>query len=790
MLGKFRLFLFIATLISCLILPFTVFGSETVIYSEGFEDDNGGYIADGNALWEWGAPSKPAGPATANSGSKCWGTIPASTVAGSLEGNLYSPLISVPALTAGQVARVRFSAYVDINYEKYGEGDFYISEDGMQTWRLLGRFYEKMSGGWQRYVFNVSEYAGKNVNIRFRVYMQDTDPGLYIDDVAFTVEDVPSPSVLLTLEANEDPAASASCPWVYTWDGSGFVRDNDIYSVARYPAGEMHDYYLLQKPLVAQGNQYKLEIREVESEDSWTDFIGLLAVDHHPDVAVAPDGKGNVLAYRPAHLVKPLTAVSNAGGDLLAALSGKDNSGFKAYSGDYVELDFGVGDVSNGARLLLRVKGFLQGEGEVKPFIGPPAIVVQVRDSNAAWQEIGRLNPRFDWSEGAFDLSPYLPGPAGNLKIRLTSISHDTKYHEIDLAALAVGPQPKVTVTNLQLQSATHGGTDVLRLLSFSDNEYVQMASGNKFAVSFANQPPQLGLVRDFILVSEGYYVPKSGTYFIYTWDGAHWVQRDSYSFTAADTVKTFDLSSVLPDPAGEYKVRIWQDYSNWAAAIDFVGLQAGTLTGVLDTATDLRNSNNIFTLVQGSDDNRLEYPRNALTKDPRNRWTEYKWTGLPVNMPPDIPAGMLTVQGDTIYWTYHDSEGNPQTAFDVQVWTGFGGTGKSIWSAPTVMSATSSVKYGGIPLTYGRTYYVRVRLNDGISWGVWAEASFVAQEVSLNPTVIITAPANDASFIAPASMLITASAMAGAGATVSQVDFYAGTMLLGSATASPYSFT
>ena len=587
-----------ALLMIVLMSPVSALAAETTLYAEGFETGDGGYTTDGGPLWKWGPPANPAGPAAAAGGQKCWGTAPAATPAGTVEGNLYSAPINIPALTAGQVARVRFSAYLDVNYEQYGEGDIYISTDGKSTWQLLDRFYEKMTGGWQRYAHNVSDYAGKTVNFRFRAYMQTTDPGFYLDDVALTVEDVSGPPTVLTVEASEDTDPKASCPWVFTWDGSEFVRDNDIYSVARYPGGEMRDYYLLQKPLVAQNSAYKLEIREVESEDSWTDYLGLVAVDHRRNVAVAPDGNGNIYAYHPAQLVSPVTALSNAGGNVLAQVRDRDGSGFKAYSGDYLDLDFGNVDLAGGARVVLRVRGFNLGTGEEKPFIGPPAIVVQVRDGNDVWQEVGRLNPRFDWSEGAFDLSGRLPDLRGKRAIRLKSISHGTVYHEIDFVGLATGPQPEITVTELPLVSATLGGTDVSHLLGYSDNEYVQLGSGNAYAASFAELPAKPGTVRDFIVVSEGYYIPKSNTFFIYTWDGTRWLQRDSYSFGITDTVRTFDLSSVLPDPAGEYKVRIWQDYANWAAAIDYVGLKVGTVTGTLDAATDLRTGNSILPLV------------------------------------------------------------------------------------------------------------------------------------------------------------------------------------------------
>jgi hypothetical protein len=56
-------------------------------------------------------------------------------------------------------------------------------------------------------------------------------------------------------------------------------------------------------------------------------------------------------------------------------------------------------------------------------------------------------------------------------------------------------------------------------------------------------------------------------------------------------------------------------------------------------------------------------------------------------------------------------------------------------------------------------------------------------------PTVSITSPANGATFTAPASVTINATA-ADSDGTVSKVDFYQGTTLLGTDTSSPYSYT
>jgi len=716
----------VLTLLCCFsIVPSQVFAAERIIYATGFEDNDAQYTVDdaGNPVqWQWGVPdpAKQDGPPTANSGQKCWGTDLTARVVGQKTGTITSPTIAIPTLDAGQVARVRFYAYIDVD-NMYGRGRLLISDDGKQTWTAIGTLFEKMSGGWQRYEFDISKFAGKTINLQFFAYIYNTNAGFYVDDVAITLYDVPSPLKTLTLEASEDP--NGSCPWLFTWDGKGFAQDNDIYSVARGLQGKMRDYYLLQKPLVPMDGQYNLEIREIESEDSWTDMVGLQTIDHAPDVAVAPDSKGNILAYKPAALIRPVTAASSSGLDLLAQVNAKDNSGFHAYSDDYIDLDFGAVDASAGAILALRMKGFIQGEGAVKPFTGPPAIVVQMLDANSEWKEVGRLNPRFEWSEGAFDLSAFLPNPAGRIKVRLASISHATKYHEIDFAALAAGSQPAVTVNLLPLKSATSGGKDTLALLTTADSQYLKMGSGNKFAFAFDAVPPPPGQVRDFILVSEGYYIPRGSTFFIYTHDGTDWVQRDGWSFENADSVKTFNLSSVLPDPAGDYKVRIWQDYRYEPAAIDFVGMQVEQIIGTLATATDLRDATDIISLVQAADDSRISYGSTMI----RNRWTEYNWTGFPSHIPPSIPSGKLGSLGGNIRWEYYSPTQDIQVGFDVQIWTGAGATGAVMWSPPTINGSSNWVRYTGSILTPGRTYYLRIRLYDGKAWGGWVETPFVA---------------------------------------------------------------
>ncbi len=70
------------------------------------------------------------------------------------------------------------------------------------------------------------------------------------------------------------------------------------------------------------------------------------------------------------------------------------------------------------------------------------------------------------------------------------------------------------------------------------------------------------------------------------------------------------------------------------------------------------------------------------------------------------------------------------------------------------------------------------------------AVAVTVTTATTTPPTVSLTAPASGASYVAPASITLAASASAAAGATISKVDFYNGATLLKSVTAAPYSYT
>ena len=90
-----------------------------------------------------------------------------------------------------------------------------------------------------------------------------------------------------------------------------------------------------------------------------------------------------------------------------------------------------------------------------------------------------------------------------------------------------------------------------------------------------------------------------------------------------------------------------------------------------------------------------------------------------------------------------------------------------------------------------GGTYTITAKATDnaGASTTSTAITVIVTTPPNVAPTVSITAPANNASYTAPASITITALASDSDG-TVSNVQFFNGTTLLGTDATAPYSFT
>jgi hypothetical protein len=288
--------------------------------------------------------------------------------------------------------------------------------------------------------------------------------------------------IVLEVEAWEPNPDSGwvSCPWIYCWNGSAYVADNDIYSTARGAGREYTDYYTIQKPLFEMDGVYAIELRENGAEYSYTDMVNLLVVDHSPNARIGTDEFGKVYSFTDP--LPPINAIRNKEQDQSETIVKEDSIGIAVYHQDQVEVDFGEIDVIQKALLVLRAIGFKadQDQDWGEKTYQQPTFIIQTLDSTGVWASRNTFYPRDSWATGCYDLTGMQPDVDGHMKVRIFINScHTKKYHIIDYIGLDTVPQESIQVNRIIPSTAVHSnGTDVLSELVDPDGIYVETRPG------------------------------------------------------------------------------------------------------------------------------------------------------------------------------------------------------------------------------------------------------------------------------------------------------------------------
>ena len=463
-------------------------------------------------------------------------------------------------------------------------------------------------------------------------------------------------AVTLSIEAKE----YNSCPFVYTWDGQSYQKENDIYSVGRGKSKEFTDYLNILNQVTPKDGSYSFQIREINGETSWTDVLKLMVIDHPADVRVGADSSGNIHSYK--NPVSPDFAVDETGKDLSAKVVAQDNVVVDMYNNSTVTLDFSSVDISNGAKLVMDLNGF---EGKVGGGLIPvtPAIYIQTLEAGE-WVTRHKFFPKEEWSVGVFDLKPYL---TESKKVRLVGAScFGDKYHLIDYVGIDNTSDRISNIEELDPQTAILNDTvDVLNDIVNSDDIYVYMKPNDILNVKFPYNQPVGDDVRSFAFVSEGYYTPIGNTYYVDTWNGSSWVQRYSSAWPTYDETKNVDLSSYLPDLSGEYKVRIRNSiapgpYGEMWAYLDYVKLAVDGTSYNPSYAWQYTPATDILPLVSSSDDSYWNAAnQSALIKFNVNRPPVAICKDIVVNLNSN---GNISISADQVNNGSSDPDGDPLT--------------------------------------------------------------------------------------------------------------------------------
>jgi hypothetical protein len=291
------------------------------------------------------------------------------------------------------------------------------------------------------------------------------------------------------------------CPYVYDWNGSSYVKDNNILPASETGNGtDTKDSYKLEKPLVPlfgtrQASLYTLQIREFENEHDYIDQTKLLAVDHSLNTSIAVTSEGEIVTY--ANPAAPLSCVDNNGNNRVIEINMMDGNisdpttYFQGYEGDWLVMDFGRVSAAR-SNLILRDDQKCE---EV-------CINVQIPDGNNGWQTVEVLHPRDFWAMEAVNMSAYI-STNSDFIIRLLW----TAIHRLDYVGLDTSAQEQVQVYSAQPMLAIHStlGNVTVNLL-YDDENYVELVNGQRITLAFVLPNRVQGTNRDFIFCTDGYY--------------------------------------------------------------------------------------------------------------------------------------------------------------------------------------------------------------------------------------------------------------------------------------------
>lgn len=300
-------------------------------------------------------------------------------------------------------------------------------------------------------------------------------------------------------------------PWIAVLKDGQYTYINDILRGGMSFSGQnWHDtvdYYLLPYAGTLINNQYTFQVTELNSATNYLDSLNAYAINHAAGTNAFVTMTGTVLTYGTP--TPALSVADNSSGTMVdvtgnlanSLVVSSDNSGVAAATGTSLIADLGTITASS-AKLIV--------QGRVDPDRSMPAcpcrngIFVSVQ-SHHGWTVAGEVFLRKGGSTEGLDLSPYLKA-VGNthLKVKLLYLSgEDVNYIGVDTT-----PNASVTITKMQLTTATFGSQNVIPQLLYQDGTYLIYGAHQTFFTAFTAPPSApSGYIQNIMIVTTGHYI-------------------------------------------------------------------------------------------------------------------------------------------------------------------------------------------------------------------------------------------------------------------------------------------
>jgi hypothetical protein len=302
-----------------------------------------------------------------------------------------------------------------------------------------------------------------------------------------------------------------SCPYLYTWNGTSYVLDNDIIPF-KHPSLENNDFYTIQQTLKPEEGYYKVKIAEELPETSYLDSVRLVTIDHPSAVEVYPDLKGKM--FNISNPKPLLSCIDSHGNDCLNMLKGREEvytpgSYFQGVQGEYIIADFGNLSGQQITKLVVTSDGPVETgpAPSLNPSSGKSIRIDSLVTENGIPNWVTRFvfTPHELWATNVFDITDLVTEATGEFKLRF----YFTNTHKIDFIGIDTTPEIEKEVHEFTPVYAK-AGEDALSQVGNTDGNYLVMKKGDELFLKFFYQPPEgkINFKRDFIFISRGYYIP------------------------------------------------------------------------------------------------------------------------------------------------------------------------------------------------------------------------------------------------------------------------------------------
>jgi hypothetical protein len=331
-----------------------------------------------------------------------------------------------------------------------------------------------------------------------------------------------------------------SCPLVYSWDGAHWRLDSGTFGGAIAPALARTDLDNLDYA-TSQGGLLRLRMANELDETDYVDALSILAVDHDPDLTIAPGGDGHI--YTLGALAPPLDARDYRGVDALPRVRTADGWSWESNPSrrdtavaadirDGIELTFRNPHTAEG-RLVLVGNNTPWAAHLMQEFVGShgretAAWYDSLASHRALARGLGAMLAKEAflgvsvWSAGRWEHQGYIweAGPeivkrqvfpldlsrveGDTIRIRLESAP---SFWLIDRVALGASVSGPVEVHELRVESAVdQSGADVAPRISSLDGRHYVMENGVSAELRFRVPDVPAGRARSYLLRSSGWY--------------------------------------------------------------------------------------------------------------------------------------------------------------------------------------------------------------------------------------------------------------------------------------------